>query len=125
MGAPSASRSGVPSRTKPPDRRLRARALFLPDWVGEFVFTVDEEDPEAILEAGMVTNYESMVHYAMIDTIVYEENGARALKPSARPRGRRLRSTAAIATSTRAPNPSRACLSVKERGRWKDELRHR
>jgi Xaa-Pro dipeptidase len=52
---------------------------FPPDWVGEFVFTVDDEDPEEVFEAGMVTNYESMVHFAMIDTIVYEENGARAL----------------------------------------------
>ena len=52
---------------------------FPPDWVGEFVFTVDDEDPEEVFEAGMVTNYESMVHYAMIDTIVYEENGARTL----------------------------------------------
>jgi Xaa-Pro aminopeptidase len=52
---------------------------FPPDWVGEFVFTVDDEDPEEVFEAGMVTNYESMVHYAMIDTIVYEADGARAL----------------------------------------------
>jgi Xaa-Pro dipeptidase len=52
---------------------------FPPDWVGEFVFTIDDEDPAEVFEAGMVTNYESMVHYAMIDTIVYEEDGARAL----------------------------------------------
>jgi len=52
---------------------------FPPDWVGGYVFTVDQEDLEDFFEARMVTNYESMVHYAMIDTIVYEENGARAL----------------------------------------------
>jgi Xaa-Pro dipeptidase len=52
---------------------------FPPDWVGEFVFTVDDEDPEGVFEASMVTNYESMIHLPMIDTVVYEEDGARTL----------------------------------------------
>jgi Xaa-Pro dipeptidase len=52
---------------------------FPPDWVGEFVFTADDEAPEGVFEAGMVTNYESMVHLPMIDTVVYEEDGARTL----------------------------------------------
>lgn len=52
---------------------------FPPDWVGEFVFTVDDEDPDDVFEAGMVTNYESMIHHVMIDTVVYEAGGARTL----------------------------------------------
>lgn len=55
---------------------------FPPDWVGEFVFTVGD-DVSGDFEAGLVTNYESVIHYVMIDTIVYGENSARYL--SARP----------------------------------------
>ncbi len=58
---------------------------FPPDWVGEFVFTVDDEDPEGCFRAGMVTNFESIIHYPMIDTVVYEATGARTL--GTRPRG--------------------------------------
>ncbi len=52
---------------------------FPPDWVGEFVFTVDDEDPDGVFEAGLVSNFESMIHFVMIDTLVYEEDGARTL----------------------------------------------
>lgn len=52
---------------------------FPPDWVGEWLFTVDDENPEEVIEAGMVTNYESIVLYPMIDTVVYEVTGPRFL----------------------------------------------
>lgn len=50
-----------------------------PDWVGEWHFTVGDDDCEDVFEAGMVTNYESIVLYPMIDTVVFEEGGARTL----------------------------------------------
>jgi Xaa-Pro dipeptidase len=52
---------------------------FPPDWVGEFVFDVEEEDPDGVFEAGLVTNYESIVLHSMIDTVVFEPDGARLL----------------------------------------------
>lgn len=52
---------------------------FPPDKVGEFLFEVDEEDPEAVIEAGMVTNFENLMHIINIDTVVYEADGARTL----------------------------------------------
>jgi Xaa-Pro dipeptidase len=53
---------------------------FPPDWVGEFVFSADEEEPEGVIEAGMVTNYESLLEgISMIDTLIYEEDGGRTL----------------------------------------------
>jgi Xaa-Pro dipeptidase len=55
-----------------------------PEWVGEWVFSVGDEDPEGVIEAGMVTNFESRVLYSMIDTLVYEDTGARVLSNTAR-----------------------------------------
>jgi Xaa-Pro dipeptidase len=53
---------------------------FPPDWVGEWLFTVDDEQDDRVFEAGLVTNFESMVQpLASIDTVVYEEGGARTL----------------------------------------------
>ena len=52
---------------------------FPPDKVGEFLFEVDEETPEAVIEAGMVTNFENLMHVINIDTVVYEADGARTL----------------------------------------------
>jgi Xaa-Pro aminopeptidase len=52
---------------------------FPPDWVGEFVFTASEEDAEGLFEAGMVTNFESLVHIPVVDTVVYGEQGGRSL----------------------------------------------
>lgn len=52
---------------------------FPPDWVGEWHFSIDDVEPEGVIEAGMVSNYESIVAYPMIDTIVYGEDGARTL----------------------------------------------
>jgi Xaa-Pro aminopeptidase len=62
---------------------------FPPDWVGEFLFTYSEEGPEGEFQANMVTNFEAMLERIVapqtqllgcnIDTVVYEENGARRL----------------------------------------------
>ena len=52
---------------------------FPPDWVGEFVFSLDDPEVDGTFEAGMVTNYESIVNFAMIDTIIYESDHARFL----------------------------------------------
>jgi Xaa-Pro dipeptidase len=52
---------------------------FYPDWVGEFVFQVDQESPEGVFEEGMVTNFESITGPYLIDTFVYERDGARRL----------------------------------------------
>ncbi|ANI38041.1 M24 family metallopeptidase [Mycolicibacterium vaccae] len=51
---------------------------FPPDWVGEWTFTVGEPS-EDIFRTGVVTNYESIVLYPMIDTVVFGEHGARTL----------------------------------------------
>jgi Xaa-Pro aminopeptidase len=52
---------------------------FPPDWVGDWIFTVADEITDDIFEAGMVTNFESIIHFSLIDTLVYEEHGARTL----------------------------------------------
>ena len=52
---------------------------FPPDWVGDFIFSIDETDAPGAFEAGMVTNFESLVHVPLVDTLVYEELGARCL----------------------------------------------
>ena len=52
---------------------------FPPDWVGEFVFAAEDEAPEGVFRSGMVTNFESVFRTGLIDTIVYEKEGARRL----------------------------------------------
>lgn len=63
---------------------------FAPDWVGEFEWSVADEDPLGTIEANLVTNYENTfrnedpVHpFAQIafsrDTLVYADTGARRL----------------------------------------------
>ncbi|MBF0560593.1 MAG: aminopeptidase P family protein [Alphaproteobacteria bacterium] len=52
---------------------------FPPDWVGDFVFTVEDENSEDYFQAGMVTNFESIFGTFLIDTVVYEEKQARIL----------------------------------------------
>lgn len=52
---------------------------FPPDWVGDWIFTVADDATEDVFEAGMVTNFESVCHFSLIDTVVYEEHGARTL----------------------------------------------
>lgn len=50
-----------------------------PDWVGEFVWSSPDEDTEDVIEPGLVTNFESCAFLAMVDTVVFEEGGARLL----------------------------------------------
>lgn len=52
---------------------------FSPDWVGEFVFSVEDENPDGAFEEGMVTNFESTCGTNLIDTFVYEAHTARRL----------------------------------------------
>ncbi|GLU49093.1 M24 family metallopeptidase [Nocardiopsis ansamitocini] len=52
---------------------------FPPDWVGDWIFTVNDDDTEEVFEEGMVTNYESMLYLGLIDTLIYEPSGARTL----------------------------------------------
>ncbi|CAG7608289.1 M24 family metallopeptidase [Leucobacter soli] len=52
---------------------------FPPDWVGEFQYTIGEEDVEGVFLADTVTNFESVVNFIMIDTVVYQESGTRTL----------------------------------------------
>ena len=51
---------------------------FPPDWVGEWTFTVGESADD-VFRTGVVTNYESIVLYPMIDTVVFGDDGARTL----------------------------------------------
>jgi Xaa-Pro aminopeptidase len=51
---------------------------FPPDWVGEFLWTVEEETEGVFLE-NEVTNFESILNTVLIDTYVYEKDGARRL----------------------------------------------
>jgi Xaa-Pro aminopeptidase len=51
---------------------------FPPDWVGEFLWTVEEETEGIFLE-NEVTNFESILNTVLIDTYVYEKDGARRL----------------------------------------------
>ena len=57
---------------------------LMPDWVGEFCWSTAEDETEAVIEAGLVTNYETGTLPAMVDTVVFEESGPRFL--SALPR---------------------------------------
>ena len=52
---------------------------FPPDWVGAFVFTIEEEEDPRLVEDGMVTNFESIFHFPLLDTVVFQEDGVRAL----------------------------------------------
>ncbi|CAN5404823.1 ectoine hydrolase DoeA [soil metagenome] len=51
---------------------------FPPDWVGEWTFTVGESTDD-VFRTNVVTNYESIVLYPMIDTVVFGDDGARTL----------------------------------------------
>jgi Xaa-Pro aminopeptidase len=51
-----------------------------PDWVGDFYFHYqDDKYLDRVFEENMVTNLESLFNTWLIDTIVYERNGARIL----------------------------------------------
>jgi Xaa-Pro dipeptidase len=43
---------------------------FPPDWVGEWMFSVDDADSDEVFEEGLVTNYESRAGLSLIDTFV-------------------------------------------------------
>jgi Xaa-Pro dipeptidase len=52
---------------------------FPPDWVGEWMFSVDDVDSDEVFEEGLVTNYESIVGLVLIDTFVIGATGAERL----------------------------------------------
>jgi Xaa-Pro dipeptidase len=52
---------------------------FPPDWVGEWMFAVDDADSEEVFEEGLVTNYESVAGLVLIDTFVIGAGGAERL----------------------------------------------
>lgn len=52
---------------------------FPPDWVGEFLWSCTDEETEAVIEPGLVTNFESCYFLAMVDTVVFDDTGARLL----------------------------------------------
>lgn len=52
---------------------------FMPDWVGEFCWDMQDEEIEDVIEAGLVTNFESCAFVAVVDTVVFEETGPRFL----------------------------------------------
>lgn len=52
---------------------------FPPDWVGEWMFGVDDADSEDVFEPGLVTNYESIAGLVLIDTFVIDSSGATRL----------------------------------------------
>lgn len=52
---------------------------FMPDFVGEFMWGTDDLDTDAVIEDGLVTNFESCAYLAVIDTVVFEQAGARFL----------------------------------------------
>lgn len=52
---------------------------FPPDWVGEFCWSSSDPDTDAVIEPGLVTNFESCAFLAMVDTVVFDDDGARLL----------------------------------------------
>lgn len=52
---------------------------FPPDWVGEWLFTVNSDEDQGVIEDGLVTNYESIIGLGLLDTLVYQTSGTRTL----------------------------------------------
>ena len=52
---------------------------FPPDWVGDWLYTVNSENAPGLLEDGLVTNFESIIGLGILDTIVYQAAGTRTL----------------------------------------------
>lgn len=52
---------------------------FPPDWVGEWVFSVEDADSDEVFEEGFVMNFESRAGLALIDTFVIGSNGTERL----------------------------------------------
>jgi Xaa-Pro aminopeptidase len=50
-----------------------------PDWVGELLWSTSAPDMEELIPEGLVTNFESCAHVAVVDTIVFGSAGARTL----------------------------------------------
>ena len=50
-----------------------------PDWVCEWMFSVDDADSDDVFEEGLVTNYESVVGLVLIDTFIIGADGAERL----------------------------------------------
>jgi Xaa-Pro aminopeptidase len=51
-----------------------------PDWVGDFYFHMaDDRYLDRVFEPGMVTNFESLFDTALIETMVWQEDGVRLL----------------------------------------------
>jgi Xaa-Pro aminopeptidase len=52
---------------------------FPPDWVGDWLYTVNSENEPGVIEEGLVTNFESIIGLGILDTIVYQSTGTRTL----------------------------------------------
>jgi Xaa-Pro aminopeptidase len=52
---------------------------FPPDWVGEWMFSVDDVDSDDVFEDGLVMNYESRAGLCLIDTFVIGPAGTERL----------------------------------------------
>jgi Xaa-Pro aminopeptidase len=52
---------------------------FPPDWVGDWLYTVNSQDAPGVIEEGLVTNFESIIGLGILDTIVYQAAGTRTL----------------------------------------------
>ena len=53
---------------------------FPPDWVGDFYFHLgDDRWLDRVFEENMVTNFESLFSTALIDMLVYGQDGTRVL----------------------------------------------
>ena len=52
---------------------------FPPDWVGEFLWSIHDTDDERPIDAGHVTVFESVAYAANVDTLVFDQAGARFL----------------------------------------------
>ena len=52
---------------------------FAPEWVGEFLWSAGDADDESVIPDRLVTNIESFAFVAVVDTVVFETQGARTL----------------------------------------------
>ena len=52
---------------------------FAPEWVGEYLWSAHDPDDGALIPERLVTNIESVAFVAIVDTVVFEADGARTL----------------------------------------------
>ncbi len=52
---------------------------FAPEWVGEFLWSADDPADDSVIPEGLVTNIECCAFVAVVDTVVFEADGARTL----------------------------------------------